>query len=86
MGEPLKEDKWNSTSALIFIELNSETRRNDDFSNTVFVKNGTAGNGVLGAIDYLNNHANGTKAYVINPVKFEMLEKKKRKRPERKGV
>jgi len=74
------KSKWDAVSALVFIEINSSTKRTDDFSNTVFVKNGSAGNGVLGAIDYLNNYTKGTKAYIVTPEKFEVIEQNSRRR------
>jgi hypothetical protein len=72
--------KWDSTSALIFIEINSETKRTDEFPNTVFVKTGTAGNGTLGAIDYINNHTKTTRVYIVSEEKFNVIETNPRKR------
>lgn len=74
-----KDSKWNTTSALIFIEINADTKRTDDFANTVFVRRGSAGNGTLGAIDYINNHTRGTKVYIVNSEKFDVIEKPIRK-------
>lgn len=73
-------DKWNSTSALIFIEINSETKRSDEFANTVFVRRGSAGNGTLGAIDYINNHTKETKVYIVSPEKFDVIDTKSNRR------
>lgn len=76
----MEKSKWNSTSALIFIEINSDTKRSDEFANTVFVKRGSAGNGTLGAIDYMNNHTKVTKVYIVSPEKFDVIEKNPRQR------
>ena len=73
-------EKWNSVSALISIEVNSDTKRSDDFANTVFVRRGSAGNGTLGAIDYLNNYTKGTRVYIVSPEKFDVIETNTRRR------
>jgi len=75
-----ENSKWNSTSALIFIEINAETKRTDEFPNTVFVRNGSAGNGTLGAISYINNHTNTTRVYIVSPEKFDVIETNPRKK------
>jgi hypothetical protein len=71
----LKNGKWNPTSALIFIEVNADTKRVDEFPGTIFVRNGSAGNGTLGAIDYINNHTKQMKVYIVSPEKFEVIGK-----------
>ncbi len=76
----MEKSKWNSTSALIFIVINSDTKRSDEFANTVFVRRGSAGNGTLGAIDYMNNHTKVTKVYIVSPEKFDVIEKNPRRR------
>lgn len=72
--------KWNSTSALIFIEINAETKRIDDFPNTVFVRNGSAGNGTLGAVSYINNHTNTVSVQIVSPEKFDVIETNPRRK------
>lgn len=71
-----EQSKWNPTSALIFVEVNADTKRTDDFPNTVFVRSGSAGNGTLGAIDYINNHTKEIKIYMVGEEKFNVIETK----------
>jgi hypothetical protein len=76
----METGKWNSTSALIFIEINAETKRTDEFPNTVFVRRGSAGNGTLGAIDYINNHTKTTHVYIVSEEKFNVIETNPRRK------
>ena len=71
----MKNSKWNPTSALISVEVNADTKRTDEFPNTVFVRRGSAGNGTLGAIDYINNHTRSVSVYIISPEKFDVITK-----------
>jgi len=49
-----KSDKWTEDAALNFIFKNCSVLKSE--SGVMFVKNGTAGNGSLGAIDFLVNY------------------------------
>lgn len=69
----MKNGKWNPTSALISIEVNSDTKRSDEFSNTIFVRRGSAGNGTLGAIDYINNHTKDMRVFIVGSEKFDVI-------------
>jgi len=64
----MSQKKWTEESAVDFIFRNSTALKTK--LGLYFVKNGTAGNGVLGAIDYLRNY----KRYPISIVSEEQFE------------
>ena len=65
--------KWNFHSALSYITRNSDARRADKIPGTLFVRRGSAGNGTLGAIDYINNHTKGLKIFIVSNEKYEVI-------------
>ena len=50
----MKRSKWTKDSAMDFIFRNCDVIKTK--SDIIVVKNGSAGNGALGAIDYLRNY------------------------------
>ena len=62
--------KYTSETAFKKVVRNADTKRIDEFRYAV--KNGTAGNRVLGAIDYLNKNSKYT-IYIVNEKKFKTL-------------
>ena len=68
-------DKWHPELAFRFVARNSDVKQDKSMvygGSTYFVKRGPAGNGVLGAIDYLNGHSN-YDVYVISEEKFAAI-------------
>jgi len=71
--------KWTENSALDFIFRNCDVIKTK--LGSIVVKNGSAGNGSLGAIDYLHNHKKTIISIVTEEV-FENMRDNKNKREE----
>jgi len=67
-----KSDKWTTDSAETFVFRNSDVIKTK--LGSILVKNTSAGNGVLGAIDYLRNY----RKYHISMVSEERFEEERK--------
>ncbi len=66
---------WYPEEALTFVSKNSSVKQDSTLIyniNTYFVKRGSAGNGVLGAIDFLNKHSDYTMQ-IVSEEKFATI-------------